>query len=60
MISIVPLLTDLKLRLMHSFKVKSLRHPTFAPEGVAARTLTDHPLDDMRYQSRYVGVAPAS
>ena len=42
MISIVPSLTELKLRLMHSFKVKSLRHPTFAPEGVAARTLTDH------------------
>jgi hypothetical protein len=40
MISIVPLLTDLKLRLMHSFEVKSVRHPTFAPEGVAGRTLT--------------------
>ena len=25
---------------MHSFKVKSVRQPTFAPEGVAARTLT--------------------
>jgi hypothetical protein len=40
MISIVPLLTDLKLRLTHSFKVKSVRHPTCEPEGVAARTLT--------------------
>jgi hypothetical protein len=40
MISIVPLLTDLKLRFMHSFKVMSVRHSTFEPEGVAARTLT--------------------
>jgi hypothetical protein len=40
MISIVPLLTGLKLRLMHSFKVNSVRHSTFEPEGVADRTLT--------------------
>jgi hypothetical protein len=41
MISIVPLLTDLKLRLMHSFKVNSVRHTPFKPEGVPARTLTE-------------------
>jgi hypothetical protein len=40
MISIVLLLTDLKLRLIHSFKVRSVRHPTFEPEGVPDRTLT--------------------
>jgi hypothetical protein len=40
MISIVPLLTELKLRIMHSFKVNSVRHTSFKPEGVPARTLT--------------------
>src|SRR3954463_5071242 len=47
MISIVPPITDLKLRLMHSFKVRSLRHPTGEPEGVADRTLTDGSAADL-------------
>ena len=38
-VSIVPLLNDLKLRLMHSFKVKSVRHPPAEPEGRLAGRL---------------------